>query len=169
MNNYLKKTANYALSIGLAFNMASSSGMGSVTSTTPVMPAIDAPKMATSSLAQGMLPYTEAPDQTATSTQDQALDPKTLKVTITAYSSTADQTDETPFIAASGKHVYDGIIAANFLPFGTKVKIPALFGDKIFTVDDHMNRRFPNRVDVWFATRSAAMKFGIQTAEIVIL
>lgn len=92
-----------------------------------------------------------------------------MTVDMTAYSSTPDQTDDSPFIAASGKHVFDGMIAANFLPFGTKVMIPELFGDKVFTVEDRMNRRFSERVDIWFPTRSAALRFGIQTAEIVIL
>lgn len=105
-------------------------------------------------------------EDTAKQAQEQA---KRMTVDITAYSSTKDQTDSTPFIAASGMRVYDGMIAANFLPFGTKVKIPALFGDKIFTVEDHMNRRFPNRVDIWFATRQKAMNFGLQNAEIVIV
>ncbi len=94
---------------------------------------------------------------------------KTRTVAITAYSSTEDQTDSTPFIAASGKHVYDGMIAANFLPFGTKVKIPALFGEKIFTVEDRMNRRYTERMDIWFSTREQAINFGIRTAEIVII
>lgn len=92
-----------------------------------------------------------------------------MTVDMTAYSSTPDQTDSTPFISASGKRVHDGMIAANFLPFGTKVMIPELFGDKVFVVEDHMNRRFPNRVDIWFATRHEAMNFGIRTAEIVIV
>src|ERR1035437_4024557 len=43
---------------------------------------------------------------------------KTIKVIATAYSSTADQTDDTPFLTASGKNVKDGIIASNLLPFG---------------------------------------------------
>src|SRR5258708_6536739 len=60
---------------------------------------------------------------------------KTYKVRVTAYSSTPDQTDDTPFITASGYHVHDGVIAANFLPFGTKLTIPSVFGDKIFTVE----------------------------------
>ena len=94
---------------------------------------------------------------------------ETMEVTITAYSSTEDQTDDSPFIAASGKRVHDGMIAANFLPFGAKVKIPELFGDKIFTVNDRMNRRFNTRVDIWFPDRETAINFGIKTAEIVIL
>ncbi|MBI2674482.1 MAG: 3D domain-containing protein, partial [Candidatus Yanofskybacteria bacterium] len=61
-------------------------------------------------------------------------------VMASAYSSTPDQTDDTPFITAWGTQVRDGIIAANFLPFGTLVKMPDLYGDKIFTVEDRMNK-----------------------------
>lgn len=91
-----------------------------------------------------------------------------VQAVITAYTSTPDQTDSTPDIAASGKHVYDGMIAANWLPFGTKVKIPALYGDKIFTVDDRMNKRYGyGRMDVWLdVSRAEAMKFGVKRVEI---
>ena len=92
-----------------------------------------------------------------------------IEVEITAYSSTVSQTDDSPFIAASGKHVYDGMVAANFLPFGTKIKIPELFGDKIFVVDDRMNKRYQNRVDIWHAETGAAIKFGVKTAVIEIV
>jgi len=81
---------------------------------------------------------------------------------VTAYSSTPDQTDNDPFIMASGKHVYDGAIAANFLPFGTKVRFPDVYGDKIFTVEDRMHRRFSERMDIWMETRREANTFGIQ-------
>ena len=59
-------------------------------------------------------------------------------VLVTAYSSTVDQCDSTPFITASGIHVHNGTVAANFLRFGTKIKFPVLFGDKIFIVEDRM-------------------------------
>src|SRR3990167_4180168 len=52
----------------------------------------------------------------------------TMTVVATAYSSTPDQTDGSPFITANGLYVYDGLIAANFLPFGTRVKIPDHYG-----------------------------------------
>lgn len=75
---------------------------------------------------------------------------RTIKVVLTAYSSTPNQTDDTPFITANGRHVYDGLIAANWLPFGTKVKLPELFGDKIFTINDRMHERFGRgRADLW--------------------
>ena len=83
------------------------------------------------------------------------------RVKITAYSSTPDQTDDTPFTMASGKHVYDGAIAANFLPLGTKVRIPEIFGDKVFTVEDRMNKRFQDRMDIWMESRVEALNFGM--------
>lgn len=95
---------------------------------------------------------------------------KTIKVVITAYSSTEDQTDESPFITASNKTVEDGIIANNMLPFGTKIRIPSLYGDKVFTVEDRMNRRKSDyHIDIWFPTRQLAVNFGVKTADIEVL
>lgn len=91
------------------------------------------------------------------------------RTTLTAYSSTVCQTDSTPFITASGAWVRDGIIAANFLPFGSKVRIPSIFGDKVFIVKDRMNRRFNSRVDIWMTFRQDALNFGIKQADIEIL
>lgn len=90
-------------------------------------------------------------------------------VVITAYSSTPEETDNSPFITASGSMVRDGIIAANFLKFGTKVKIPRLYGDKIFVVEDRMASWNSNKVDIWMPSQSAALQFGVKRAEIVIL
>jgi 3D (Asp-Asp-Asp) domain-containing protein len=88
-------------------------------------------------------------------------------VLVTAYSSTVDQTDSTPFITASGTYVHDGTIAANFLKFGTKVKFPSLYGDKIFTVEDRMKSNY--KVDIWFPTRQEAKNFGVKRIEMEIL
>ena len=93
---------------------------------------------------------------------------KTVKVTITAYSSTVDQCDGDPFITANGTHVRDGIVAANFLPFGTKVKIPELYGEKIFTVEDRMNARYYYKIDIWMPTREQAKQFGVKYVEVEI-
>jgi len=49
---------------------------------------------------------------------------RTITVVVTAYSSTPDQSDDTPFIPASGSTVHPGTLAANFLRFGTKVRFP---------------------------------------------
>jgi len=103
------------------------------------------------------------------------LTPKTYKpkrsytVSATAYSSTPEQTDHTPFITASGIHVRDGVAAANFLPFGTVFKIPEIFGDKIFVVEDRMNRRYWLNIDIWFPEKELAKEFGRRTVKIEIV
>lgn len=88
---------------------------------------------------------------------------------ITAYSSSPDETDDTPFSTAMGTRVHDGVVATNILPFGSKIKIPALFGDKIFTVGDRMNRRIKNTVDIWMKSKTKALDFGTSYADIVVI
>lgn len=82
-------------------------------------------------------------------------------IEVSGYSSTTDQTDSDPFIAAyRNTRVHVGMLAANFLDFTTKVKFPGVFGDQIFTVEDRMNRRYVNNMDIWFETREEALQFG---------
>lgn len=92
----------------------------------------------------------------------------TMTVSATAYNSLPEQTDSTPFITASGTHVRHGVLAANFLPIGTKVKIPALYGDQVFVVEDRMNPRYTQRVDIWMESYDDARQFGVRTIEIEI-
>ena len=87
----------------------------------------------------------------------------TNKVTVTAYSSTPDQTDSSPFITANGTYVYDGIVACNFLPFDTKVKFPEIYGDKIFIVEDRMAKKNSHKMDIWMPSRSLALQFGVKS------
>ena len=94
---------------------------------------------------------------------------KTYTVRATAYSSTVDQTDSSPFITASGTRVRDGIIAANFLPFGTVVRIPDVYGDKLFVVEDRMHERYWYNVDIWFPERSLAREFGARKIKIEVV
>jgi 3D (Asp-Asp-Asp) domain-containing protein len=90
-------------------------------------------------------------------------EPLRIFAIVTGYSSTEEETDETPFITASGKFVEDGIVANNFLPFGTKIKIPELFGDKIFVVEDRMKKdKLKFHFDVWFDEKEKAKNFGIK-------
>lgn len=113
--------------------------------------------------SQGNPPVAEAPVVEKIEAKDVRI------VKATAYSSTPDQTDDSPFTMANGKRVHDGAVAANFLPFGTKVRFPELYGDKVFTVEDRMHRRFSDRVDIWMETRSEAIRFGIQDVTMEIL
>jgi 3D (Asp-Asp-Asp) domain-containing protein len=92
---------------------------------------------------------------------------------ITAYTSDINQCDGSPCITANGfnvcEHGIEDSIAANFLKFGTKVKIPELFGDKVFIVRDRMNPRYDQRVDIWMINKDEAIKFGLKYTRIEIL
>lgn len=95
---------------------------------------------------------------------------KTIVVRASAYSSTVDQCDGDPFTTANGEKVRDGIIAMNGMKFGTKVRIPSHFGDRVFTVSDRMNAKWGNkRIDIWMSTRNAAKQWGVRTVTIEIL
>lgn len=91
-------------------------------------------------------------------------------VRITAYSSRVEETKPgDPFTTASGIRVHDGTVAANWLPFGTKVRIPKLFGNKVFTVEDRMAKKNSEKMDIWFASTNQALRFGVNTANVEIL
>ena len=95
---------------------------------------------------------------------------KKMNVVITAYSSTVWQTNEDPFTTASGKGVEDGIVANNLLPFGTLIRIPELYGDRIFVVEDRMHQRKGYyHVDIWFEEYIEAKNFGAKFTYIEVL
>ena len=101
--------------------------------------------------------------------ENQAEKTEIVKILITAYSSSVDETDETPFITASGSYVRSGIVAANFLPFGAAIRIPKIFGNQIFIVEDRLHERNSNQVDIWLPTKKEALEFGVKISEIEIL
>jgi len=94
-------------------------------------------------------------------------------VTMTAYNSEVEQCDGDPCTTANGfnvcKHGIEDTVAANFLPLGTKIKIPALFGDRIFVVRDRTARKYSDRVDVWMVHKKDALQFGKRQAQIVVV
>lgn len=92
---------------------------------------------------------------------------------MSAYNSEVAQCDASPCTTATGfnvcKHGIEDTVAANFLSFGTKVRIPELFGDRIFVVRDRMNSRYTDRVDVWMKNKADAIQFGVRYAKIEIV
>jgi len=95
---------------------------------------------------------------------------KKMKVVITGYSSTSWETDETPELTAAGTLTREGIVANNGLPIGTKIKIPELYGDKVFVVEDRMSRQKGKyQVDIWFPSYWEAKNFGAKRTYIEIL
>lgn len=106
---------------------------------------------------------------TAATAPVKATEPVKMTVIATAYTPRPEETDSTPWLTAAGTKTREGIIAANWLPFGTKVKIDG----KVYTVEDRMNKRytaaFPQHIDIVFLSYEKAKKFGRQKIEIEIL
>lgn len=105
---------------------------------------------------------------------------RTMYVVATAYSSEAAQTDDTPCMPAMWgfdlceyyeKYGIADSIAANDLPLGTQVRFPELYGDKVFTVRDRMNKRYTgkSRIDFWLTEKSEAIEFGVKRIKMEIL
>jgi len=94
---------------------------------------------------------------------------RTIFVLVTAYSSTPDQTDGSPYITAKNTFVRDGIVASNFLSFNTRIRVPKYFGDKEFIVEDRMNERFSERIDIWMPTRDQAKAWGARWVKVEVL
>ncbi len=77
--------------------------------------------------------------------------------TVTAYSSSPAETWGDPFITASGRRVFDGVVACpRALPFGTEVRID----DRTYQCYDRLHRKYDHRFDIWMSTKNAALAFG---------
>lgn len=75
---------------------------------------------------------------------------RTYQSTITVYNSVPWQTDGDPFTTASGTRVHDGTVAANCLPFGTRLRLPEISGDKVYVVEDRLApRKSCYIIDIW--------------------
>lgn len=83
-----------------------------------------------------------------------------------AYNAEIGQTDSDPFTMASGKKVYEGAVANNCLPFGSKIEL----NGKIYTVEDRMNKRYGcEHFDLFFNSYAEAIEFGRQELEYSII
>lgn len=100
---------------------------------------------------------------------------KTYTTTFTSYNSEPGQTDDTPCITASNLDVcerdFEDIVATNDLPFHTKILIPEYFGERIFYVEDRMNKRYTGtgRIDIWMRNKTNSKNWGIRQAKVIVL
>lgn len=91
-----------------------------------------------------------------------------VSATITAYTSSIDETDNDPFITASGSTVKRGTLACpSKYKFGTVVIIE---GNK-YTCEDRMNKRYRHteRFDIWVESKSEAYDWGKRELQIKVL
>jgi len=85
---------------------------------------------------------------------------------VTSYNSEPGQTDDTPFITASGTHVHEKTVACpRYYAFGTLVEIEW----KEYICEDRMNKRFPDRFDIWLPSKEESIEWGIRKVEIIII
>jgi len=95
---------------------------------------------------------------------------KRIPVLVTAYSSSPWETDENPYITAAGTQVRQGVVASNLLPIGTKVRLPELYGDRVFVVEDRMNpKKGIYQLDIWFPSYWEAKIFGAKKTYMEVL
>ena len=99
---------------------------------------------------------------------------KEFKVTVTAYTLSADETDDTPTIAAWGDHLKptDKVVALSRdleklgLKHRSKVYVPG-YGKA--TVLDRMNKRWKMKVDILLPTKKEAFAWGKQQKTMYVL
>lgn len=97
---------------------------------------------------------------------------KKVKLVVTAYSSSWDETTGIPgkpgIITASGEQVADGVVAYNHLPFGTRLRINAPgIEDRTFVVKDRTAAGRKN-LDIWMSTKQDAINFGAMVTDVEI-
>lgn len=98
---------------------------------------------------------------------------KTVKLcTVTAYSPTKRECDDTPWLAASGKRPRVGTVAVSrnlFYSgwvFGSRIYIEGL---GIYRINDLMHPRWENRIDVFLESERLARRFGRREVKVVLL
>ncbi len=72
-------------------------------------------------------------------------------------------------MTASGSQSRRGVVATNYLPFGTRIRIPEFFGDEVFVVEDRMASYYRNTIDVLMIDQDDALSFGVRWTTIEIL
>ncbi|WP_293912203.1 hypothetical protein [Deinococcus sp.] len=92
-------------------------------------------------------------------------------VRATAYSSDVGQTDSSPSVTATGSRTRPGVIALSrdllrTFPYGSRVTLQdsaGLLNGRVFVVEDTMNARLRNTIDIWMGSRSQAYQWGART------
>lgn len=87
---------------------------------------------------------------------------------ITQYTSSPEETDDTPNLTASGDSTGPGTIACpSRFKFGTLIQIEK----RIYTCNDRMNKRYRNsdHFDVWTEKKDDALLFGRQKLQVFVL
>lgn len=88
-----------------------------------------------------------------------------IEAEVTAYTSSPDETDDTPEINAAGTKPGPGSIAC---PRRFDLGTVFIIEGRRYTCDDRMNKRYTNRFDIWMESKDDAIEHGIQTLKVEI-
>lgn len=78
---------------------------------------------------------------------------------ITAYSSSVDETDDTPHVNAQGTRPEKGSLACpRYYDLGTEFVIEG----RRYTCDDRMSMKYPDRFDIWVESKEEAIEWGVR-------
>lgn len=88
-----------------------------------------------------------------------------IEAEVTAYTSSPDETDDTPEINAMGKKPGPGSIAC---PRRFELGTAFVVEGRRYVCDDRMNKRYTNRFDIWMPTKEQAYEHGVQTLPVTI-
>ncbi len=98
---------------------------------------------------------------------------RAIPVKVTAYNPVRSQTDSSPFITASNKHVRVGMVALSRdlerefgFTFGDTVY---LYGFGRFIFEDRMHRRKKRHVDILILDSMEARRFGVKSSYLLLL
>ena len=90
----------------------------------------------------------------------------------TAYCSCFRCCNKSDGIMASGRKVYPGAVACNWLPFGTRLKV----GNRIYTVEDRGAKSLfgtkdnhIKHLDIYMPTHKEALRYGRRWVDVEIL
>ena len=113
-----------------------------------------------------------------------------LSVRGTAYNSMVSQTNDQPFVTATGRRTGWGVVAVSRdllgtdLPYGTLVRLrdlgnfhsgrgagayQSLLDETVFVVEDTMHPRKRNQIDLWFAEYASALAWGVRQLEVEVV
>ena len=82
-------------------------------------------------------------------------------IACTAYSASIEECGKTDGITASGVKAVEGVtVAADHLPFGTKIEIDG----HVYTVHDRFGGGYTDRIDIFKESQEACYKYGRQYA-----
>lgn len=106
----------------------------------------------------------------------------TLELEMTAYTSEAVQTDASPTLTASGTRTGPGTAAVSRdllerLPYGSRIRVVSTSGEGCggwppeapLRVEDTMNVRIRNHLDIWVASTEQALSWGRCQARVSVI